>query len=455
MDDNTQRVEDAAGNKLFFREDDRFHEKATAFREERVAPPDVKTRPRSRLRPMVLLGLAVLIAFGTYRFVTSVRTPADSSRVERNAPQPVGAATIGLGDIKVIVNAFGTVTPLANITVKTQVNGQLLDVAFKEGQLVKKGDFLAQVDPRPFELAEAQFEGQLMHDQGLLDQARTNLTRYATLLKQNSIARQQVEDQAFLVKQYEGSVKTDQGQIDAQKLNRVYAHIVSPIDGRVGLRLVDAGNYVQTTDAGIAVLTQLQPISVIFPVPEDDLPQIVAQLRAGATLEVTAYDRANVTRLAVGKVVTLDNQIDTTTGTVKLRAEFPNLDDNLFPNQFVNARLLVKLLRGVVTAPATAIQRGAPGTYVYLIGADDIVSVRPVELGPLDDGMVAVTAGLAPGDRVVIDGADRLRDGAKIFIPSGGGPDAAAPSPRQPAPAPDKSQPPSHRDDRRPARGGP
>ena len=207
--------------------------------------------------------------------------------------QPVGAATIATGDIKIIVTGLGTVTPLSNVTLKTQVNGQLTEVAFKEGQTVKKGDFLAQIDPRPYQLAQSQYEGQLIHDHGLLDQAKTDMDRYRDSLKQNSIARQTAEDQVYLVKQYEGSVNTDQAQIDAQKLNLAYARIVSPIDGRVGLRLVDPGNYVQTSDAGIAVLTQLHPISVIFTVPEDDIPEIMAQMNAGAPLEVTIYDRRN------------------------------------------------------------------------------------------------------------------------------------------------------------------
>jgi multidrug efflux system membrane fusion protein len=413
MDDRTRTEDHEVVDDLFLRD------AAPRVRKDQSAPPDLETRRRGRLGPIFLIVLAIILGLGVYRITTTIQTPKDvGGGPQKAAPQPVGAATIGLGDIRIVVNALGTVTPIATVTVKTQVSGQLLEVAFKEGQIVKKGDFLAQIDPRPFQLAAQQFEGQLLRDEGLLNQARVNLARYQTLLKQESIARQQAEDQAFLVKQYEGSIKTDQAQIDAQKLNLTYAHVVSPIDGRVGLRLVDAGNYVQASDTGLAVLTQLHPISVIFTVPEDELPQIMEQMRAGKTLEVTVYDRANIHALAVGKVTTLDNQIDTTTGTVKLRAEFANLDDKLFPNQFVNARLLIKSLKGVATAPSAAIQRGAPGSYVYLIGADNTVSVRPITLGPADGGMVQVVSGLAPGDQVVVDGVDRLRDGARVFIPS-------------------------------------
>ena len=392
-----------------------------SFRDDAKKLPGDKARRRLGLRPLVLLCLVILLGFGVYRVTTAVLTPKEPATEKRAAaPQPVGIATIGTGDIKIVVTALGTVTPLATVTVKTQVNGQLLNVGFKEGQWVKKGDFLAQIDPRPFELAQAQYEGQLIHDQGLLDQARMDLARYQTLVKQNSIARQQAEDQVFLVKQYEGSVKLDQAQIDNQKLNLIYAHIVSPVDGRIGIRLVDPGNYVQTTDPGLVVVAQMHPISVIFIVPEDDIPEIMAAIHEGKPLEVQAYDRANVTYLSTGQVSALDSEIDTTTGTVKLRAMFENLDDKLFPNQFVNARLLLETLHDVITVPTTAIQRGAPGTFVYLLGQDDTVSVKPVGLGPLDGDKYAVNSGLSPGDRVVVDGADRLRDGAKVLVTTGG-----------------------------------
>ena len=385
----------------------------------RLAPsPTVKTRSGSRLRIGIGLILVMLLALGIYetaRWVKTATPPA--GRSPQGALQTVGASTVTLGDVRVIVNALGTVTPLATVTVQTQINGILTDVGFTEGQLVKKGDFLAQIDQRPYEYLKEQYEGQLAHDQGLLAQAQMDLTRYQTLAQQNSIARQQAEDQVFIVQQYAGSVKQDQGLVDAQTLNIAYCRIVSPIAGRVGLRLVDPGNYVQTTNtSGIAVITQLQPITVIFSIPEDELPGIMPQFNAGATLVVTAYDRANLRELATGKVLAVDNQIDTTTGTVKVRAQFDNTENTLFPNQFVNARLLVTTLKNVVTVPTPAIQRGAPGAYVYVINADNTVSVRQVTTGAVDGNITQVRSGLSAGERVVIDGTDRLRDGLKVII---------------------------------------
>ncbi len=360
----------------------------------------------------------VLLAFGIYETARWVRSaPPPGGRFPQGAVQTVGASTAALADVRVILNELGTVTPLATVTVQTQINGQLTEVGFTEGQLVKKGDFLAQIDPRPYEFLKEQYEGQLARDQGLLAQAQMDLKRYQTLAQQNSIARQQSEDQVFIVDQYAGSVKQDQGLVDAQSLNISYCRIVSPITGRVGLRLVDPGNYVQTTStSGIAVITQLQPISVVFSLPEDDLPDIMPQFTAGTPLIVTAYDRANLRQLAVGKVSAIDNQIDTTTGTVKVRAQFDNNENTLFPNQFVNVRLLVKTLQNVVTVPTSAIQRGAPGAYVYVINPDNTVAVRPVSTGPIDGNITAINSGLAAGDRVVIDGTDRLRDGLKVIV---------------------------------------
>lgn len=386
--------------------------------------PVVKWRSPARYRIGAGLILVLLLALAAYETVHWLRSPpAAGGRGAPGMAQPVGAATVAQGNIRVIINELGTVTPLATVTVQSQISGYLTDVPFTEGQMVKKGDFLAQIDQRPYEVLKAQYEGQLAHDQGLLAQAQLDLKRYQTLAQQNSIARQQAEDQVFIVQQYEGSVKQDQGLVDAQVLNIAYCHIVSPVTGRIGLRLVDPGNYVQiaastASSTGIAVITQMQPITVIFSVPEDDLPDIMPQSNAGTSLTVTAYDRANVHELATGQVFAVDSQIDTTTGTVKVRARFDNNDDALFPNQFVNVRLLVKTLQNVVTVPTAAIQRGAPGAYVYVINSDSKVSVRQITTGAIDKDLTAVSSGLSAGERVVIDGADRLRDGVPVNIVS-------------------------------------
>jgi len=393
--------------------------------------PEVRRRRSAATRIGVGLIVVVLLALGVYQITRGVPAPQPQRgrAAGQGLVQAVGASTVSLHDVPVIVNALGTVTPLATVTVQTQISGYLTEVAFTEGQLVQKGDFLAQVDPRPYEVLKAQYEGQLAHDQGLLAQAQNNLKRFQTLLKENSIAGQQAEDQAYLVQQYQGTVKQDQGLIDAQALNITYTHIVSPISGRVGLRLVDPGNYVQPSNTtGIAVVTQLQPITVVFAIPEDDLPDVMPQLNGGGTLQVTVFDRSNRKQLAVGKVVAVDNQIDTTTGTVKVRAQFDNADNALFANQFVNVQLLVKTLQNAVTVPTAAIQRGAPGaaggalgSYVYVLSADSTVSVRQITTGPTymtpdNVSLTAVDSGLQSGDRVVTDGADRLRDGLKVNV---------------------------------------
>ncbi|MDB5410823.1 MAG: multidrug transporter [Rhodospirillales bacterium] len=396
----------------------------------RAPQPPPRRRIWGRL-VWLLIGLAVIGAVAWVIFRPHAAPRSQTGRFSTDQPMPVATATAETGDLPIMLNALGTVTPLATVTVRTQISGQLMQIAFSEGQTVAKGDFLAQIDPRPYQNALDQAQGQLVHDQALLDNANVDLTRYRRLVSQDSIARQQLDTQIGLVHQYEGTVKTDQAMVSNAQLNLAYCRIVAPVSGRVGLRQVDTGNYVQTADTnGIVVITQLKPISVIFTLPEDSLPAVLKRVHASATLPVTIYDRTQSVKLATGALATVDNQIDTTTGTVKLRAQFDNDDESLFPNQFVNTELLVQTLHGATVVPTAAIQRGAPGTYVYLVGPDLTVSVRPVKLGPADGERVAIQEGLAPGDKVVTDGADRLRDGAKVTIPDA---DAAQkPAPRKP-----------------------
>jgi membrane fusion protein, multidrug efflux system len=378
-------------------------------------------RPKRRRTILwIALGAAgIVAAVIVYRTITFIsQPPPRRGRFQDGGNQPVGVATITRGDVRLTLRALGAVTPLATVTVTTQISGLLMSVGFKEGQLVHKGQFLAQIDPRPYQVALEQDLAQLARDQAALKQAQMDLARYETLSNQQSIARQTFEDQAFTVKQDQGTVDYDIAQIKAQKLNLTYCRIVAPTDGRVGLRLIDPGNYVQAGQTnGIVVLTMLKPTTVEFAVPEDSLPQILARVHSAATLPVTAYDRANVSQLATGQLGAVDTQVNTTTGTVMLRAQFDNPDEALFPSQFVNVVMLLDTLRDVVTVPVGAVQRGAPGNYVYLVDDQSTVTVRPVKLGAQDGDRYAVESGLAPGDRVVTDGADRLRDGAKVTIP--------------------------------------
>lgn len=418
----------------------REHDHADEDAPARGAPaPDARSGRRSTL--WLLLVLLVVAGLAAWVVLRAGHQPAATGRFQSTGPMPVGTAKVDKGDMPVALSGLGTVTPLAMVTVKTQINGQLIDVAFKEGQLVAKGDVLAQIDPRPYQVALAQAEGQLAKDQALLKNAQLDLARYKTLVAQNSVARQTADTQAALVQQDLGTVQADQAQVDTQKLNLTYCRIVAPVSGRVGLRQVDPGNYVQTSDAGgIVVITQLQPISVIFTLPEDNLPAVLKRLNAGATLAATAFDRTGATKLGSGSLATVDNQIDPTTGTVKLRAVFDNPDQLLFPNQFVNIGLLVDTLHDTSIVPLAAIQRGAPGTFVYLVKPDDTVAAQPVKLGPGDTRNVAVIKGLTPGDAVVTDGADRLKDGAKVRLVEPAKPGAPAAGSGEPAaPAKERS----------------
>ncbi len=398
-----------------------------------------------RLRTLVGIGLGLaVVAVGGWYLATHSGTTTTAKSGGRfaagGAPTTVGMATVAKGDIPIILKALGTVTPLANVTVKTQITGQLQIVAFTEGQAVKKGDLLAVVDPRPYDVALQQAVGTLEKDKATLANAQIDLARYQKLVSQDSIARQQLDTQASLVRQLQATILTDQAGVDSAKLNLTYTRIVAPTDGRIGLRLVDPGNYVSLGDAtGICTITLMQPISVLFTIPEDALPQLRARLKSGAVLDTTVLDRAQKNTLGVGKLSSTDNQVDTTTGTVKMRAMFDNPDEALFPNQFVNVKLLVDTVKDATVVPVAAIQRGQPGTFVYLVKADDTAHVQVIETGVTDGEKVAITKGLHVGDQVVIDGVDRLRDGAKIRKSTNPGTKPATASTAAPA-APSTSQ---------------
>lgn len=346
---------------------------------------------------------------------------------------PVGVATAGKGEMPVIFQGLGQVTSLATVTVQSQISGQIFAIKFKEGQMVKRGDPLVEIDPRPYQVALEQAEGALARDEALLANARVDLKRYQTLFEQDSIAEQQLATQRALVLQDEGTLKTDHAAIDAAKLNLVYCHITAPVDGLAGLQQVTLGNYVTPAMAnGLLVVTELQPITVEFPIPEDNVPEVLTQLHSGQALQATAYNRSNDNLLATGTMATVDSQIDPTTGTLKLKANFANSDLRLFPNQFVNVHLLLNTVHDTVLVPLAAIQRGAPGDYVYVVNAGNKVAVRKVKLGPSDAVNASVTSGLSGGELVVVDGLDRLKDGATVQVRGAPGDAPAGPSTTQP-----------------------
>ncbi|HTQ75527.1 MAG TPA: MdtA/MuxA family multidrug efflux RND transporter periplasmic adaptor subunit [Burkholderiales bacterium] len=408
--------------------------------ENRSLMPEAMVRGRSLWRRPWLWPLVLAIAAGAAYFVLKPAGDAQSQRagagrrgIDPNRPTSVVASPATSGDVNVYLNGLGTVTPLRTVTIRSRVDGELIRVLFNEGQVVKAGDLLAQIDPRPYQAQLEQMQGQLARDQALLDNARIDLDRYRKLLSQDSISEQQVATQVALVRQYEGTIKLDMGQVDNARLQVEYTRITAPISGRLGLRQVDPGNIVHASDAnGLVVITQLQPITVIFSIPEDSLPAVMKKLHAGDRLPVDAYDRSGQTKLASGQLLTADNQIDTSTGTLKLKAQFSNESSTLFPNQFVNVRMLVDVKRGATVIPSAAILRGTPGAFVYVVNNDGTVAIRKIKPGPVDGLNTAVDEGIAPGETVVVDGHDKLRDGAKVDVASRGAglsPDTASSKP--------------------------
>jgi membrane fusion protein, multidrug efflux system len=380
-----------------------------------AGPP--RRRRRRWLRWLAAAAL-LLLAGGLFLiYERHEQAVADAQRQKaaaQNARINVTAARASKGNIGVYVNGLGTVIPVYTDTVSAVVSGQLMEVLYQQGQIVHQGDLLVVVDPRPYQVLLTQYEGNLAHDQGLLEEARVDLARYAALLTRHAIPEQTYADQQYVVKQYEGSVKTDQGQIDSAKLNLTYCHVTAPITGRVGLRLVDPGNIVTANSTALVVITQISPITVVFTISEDQLPAVRQRFKPGVNLTVDALDRTQNKLLGQGRMDTIDNQIDPTTGTIRLRATFPNSNDALFPNQFVNARLLLQEKRDVTLVPNAAVQRNGTAAYVWLVQPDQIVINRPVVLGTAGPAETEIVSGISPGDTVVTEGVDQLHEGVRV-----------------------------------------
>ncbi|HEV3331253.1 MAG TPA: MdtA/MuxA family multidrug efflux RND transporter periplasmic adaptor subunit [Bryobacteraceae bacterium] len=391
--------------------------------------PSAVPKPRPSGRRWLWIPVVALLGAGAWYLWSKGSTPAASAGAvakggKKGAPGviPVVAAKATKGDIGVYITGLGSVIPIYTVTVKSRVDGQLMTIHYKEGDLVKQNDLLVEIDPRPYQVQLEQAEGQMARDQATLENARVDLDRYQKLLAQNAIPEQQLATQKATVAQDEGVVKSDQGAIDSAKLNLVYCSIRAPITGKVGLRLVDPGNIVHAADTnGLIVITQIQPISVIFTLAEDDLQVVLRKLAAGQHLSAEAWDRANTTKIGTGTLVTVDNQIDPTTGSLRLRADFDNSKNQLFPNQFVNVRLLVEQKRGVTLVPNAVIQRTTNSVFVYLVKSDNTVTVRPITLGVTEGDNTEVTSGLAPGDVVVMTGVDELQEGSHVTVQTADG----------------------------------
>lgn len=373
-----------------------------------------KKTQRSRRRWIVA---ALIMLLGLFVWWRHSGQPTRGGLMGGPPVQSVAVATAILGGMPETLDELGTVTPTDVVTIVPQISGYLMKVGFTQGQMVQKGQFLAQIDPRPYEIDLAQYQAALAKDEASLGQARSDLARYQKLATQNSISAQTVSDQTYTVAQDEAAVKIDQANIATAKLDLVYCHITAPVTGRVGLRLVDPGNYVTSgSSTGIVVITTTSPTTVIFSVAQQNLGPIMQQIEAGQTLTASAYDSDDVTELEQGTLSAIDNQVNTSTGMVKLRADFLNADNKLFPNQFVNIHLLVKTLQNVILVPSPAVQEGVPGTYVYVVQPNNTVKAQPVSVGPTDGVNTAILKGLQAGDKVVVDGVDRLADGSKVQV---------------------------------------